>query len=175
MSSKINISRKVPLLDRGLFFLSFTVPYIQQQQYYMALIITSCCILFPLRKLHKHSITNNAFFATATPSTRSLSAWQACWLVPAVVTFVRTHWDHRLASHICKEAFSCKRNSFNVVSRLHSMQSPIIELSTAVLTGLNSDYLKNPQMAHIISFTAEKLASVFKFSFMSLHFQTSID
>lgn len=30
MSTKINILRKFPLLDRGLFFLSFIVPYIQQ-------------------------------------------------------------------------------------------------------------------------------------------------
>lgn len=49
------------------------------------------------------------------------------------------------------------------------MKSPITELSTAVLTGLNSDYLKNPQMAHTMPFTAEKLASVFKFSFVSLN------
>lgn len=52
------------------------------------------------------------------------------------------------------------------------MKSPITELSTAVLTGLNSDYLKNPQMAHTMPFTAEiryTLASVFKLSFTSLN------
>lgn len=86
-----------------------------------------------------------------------------------MVTFVWTHWDHRLTSHISKEAFSFKQNSFNAVAHLRSMRSPTIQLSTAVLTGLNSDYLKNPQMAHTMPFTAEKLPSVFKFSFMSLN------
>lgn len=69
MYSKTKILRKVSLLDRGLFFLSVTVPYMQQQQYCMVLIITSYCDLFPLRKLHNHTITTNA---TTIPSSHSL-------------------------------------------------------------------------------------------------------